>query len=163
MAMTKRRVSSRTALKNKFIKATKLHQILAIALIDLRKAEKMKGVKIDMGDWHRPVSSFDRRICYVCLAGSVIHCRLADKVDLGCNLTPGDYAEVDECQQKLFALNDLRNGWLLKAYEHLYGDDARLPRGVEEEFSVVDYYITERAQWWKDMRALLKYLKAKKI
>ena len=51
-----------------FLKANRLWKLLALTLLDLKRAEKMPGCLIKMNTYHREVN----HTCEVCLAGAVL-------------------------------------------------------------------------------------------
>jgi hypothetical protein len=100
----------------KFEKATKLSQILAIALSDLKKAEKSKHYIISMNNWHKPT---DYKQCMICLAGSVMAYTLHYNKQTNYD-TLADHNKVPKNHNRKFnALNDLRTGWIDQAYRSL--------------------------------------------
>ena len=143
---------TRAQLRAEFIKATKLWEILKMALADLARCERMNHVTVDMSFWHK--QSGDN--CVMCLAGSAIHCRLASKAQLSkvpTEFFPDEFRKVDECEQKLIALNELRCGWIGRA----------CARFIEGACPVYDReivcYENGRKLWWSQMRELLRDLK----
>lgn len=134
-----------TAVVNKtaraFERADKLSKVLALALADLRKAERMKGFEVHMDWW----ISTRGATCKVCLAGSVMAMRFSLR-----QMPGGDMPE----ENKMMALEDLRNGNVRTAYWELtgkygHGDlDRRVPS-----------YHEDRPGWWKAMKTLLADLK----
>lgn len=153
-----------------FEKATKLHEILKVALQELRAVEKDKRFVVDMNHWVqgdgienddfeleiRPPS--EKTPCSACLAGSVM-VGLYPKVcaQLGWDATPDDFSEIDEVEAKLDALNALRGGCVDEAHSRLYPKWDSFPElGLDRK--VIDYH-DNRVQWWKDMRKLLSDLK----
>lgn len=152
---------AKTTAQRKFEKATKLWQILGMALHDLRTIEKKRGYKVDMNYWHEPQGNK----CVVCLAGSVMANRLGAKKKEGMEPYDTEYAN------KLNALNCLRMFDLAGAYSYISNgapeNDIKLSvtrteRLFEKEktcgsgFGYIDY---GDPNWWPAMRRLHQALK----
>ena len=124
----------------------KLSDLLQVALEDLRKAEASDQYAVNMRDWHLPF----RRVCSVCLAGSVMAFSL--DADITKNLAPVDFD--DHTSRRLSALDSLRRGAV---------DDAACQLWIESDYSHLDRdvprYSNNPKQWHKDMEKLVKDLK----
>lgn len=136
---------SRADLRREFERADKLWKLWRIALRDLRAAERMPNVEINMADWY----SREGRTCYVCAAGAVIACRLPvrGQYDIG----PWSF-DFDICK-RLEAINNLRGGYISPAHSEFYGDGryfANFP---------MTRYGDDRAAFWRDARKLLAHLR----
>lgn len=108
----------------------KLYKLLRLAVEDAKKISKMKGYELYMGDWVEVAKeSCEAPTCRVCMAGAVMVCefkadktkRIHDEIEMyGVGaLEPNDYG--DSTGAKLFAINDMRTGDFVEAYEQLYG------------------------------------------
>jgi len=109
----------------KFSMATKLSDVIALALEDLKLAEGNRQYKIDMGDFHNPFEfdeAYDAKEdkdvkCVVCFAGSVMAFTLgAQPTD---EKTPGDYDDVT--RRKLEAIDEIRTGDVVSALQTFAG------------------------------------------
>lgn len=161
----KRKKPTLTQLRCAFEKATKMSQILAIGLHDLRTAERSKKYTVNMYNWCKPQSD---GTCIVCLAGSVMAGRypkmVKDVVDAKraedakrFELSPYDkvWIGIDEAKIKFRILNCLRNGNVLNAFDLL---GTYLSTDMDRE--VHEYDAENPKPWWTDMRQLLKDLRA---
>ena len=80
----------------------KMSDLIEVALVDLRKVERMKGrYKIDMEVWHLPNNK-----CAVCHAGAVMACTL--NVGPGVEAEPEDFSAWN--RRRLTAIDSLRCG-----------------------------------------------------
>jgi len=90
----------------------KLSDVIMIALEDLRKVERSKKYKIDMGLWHEPNGA-----CSVCFAGALI-----SQTE---GATPDKYIEPDnfedEDERKFYALDHLRSYDFEEMFETITG------------------------------------------
>lgn len=154
-----------------FRKATKLWQILEIALEDLTFVEVDPRYVVYMGVWHQRGNSDmfedgpDK--CAVCLAGSVMARTLEAPFNVRCE--PENYATDDELKHKLLALDGLHRGYVGAALKYLttgacnaddYYETHSGPHGLTRP---VPSYRNAREQWWVQMRLLLVDLKAADI
>lgn len=141
---------------NEFRKATKLWQILALALADFKKAER-SGVGIDMSEWHYVSVASGK--CYVCLAGAVIHCRQfgRDTTCRGVDLTPASFAGDDGLPGKLRALDHLRMGSIGFALGAIHAQDTfEAGHKLNRDMPV---YSHGKRKWHAAMKSLLADLK----
>jgi hypothetical protein len=148
-------------LNGEFEAAKKLHEILAIAMKDLRAVEKLNRVVVDMSVFW---SKNETGECGVCFAGAVIHKRAK-----GLDKLEEDWAGDAECSpshfktdvaRKLWALDSLRLGCVGDALGAMTNRAMVLsdpPKTPDRE--VVDYE-EDREKWWEQMRQLRKELKA---
>ena len=143
-------------LRMAFEKANKLSVILEIALHDMQKAELSPNHKICMSTWYRVMHD---GICRVCLAGSVIAARYSRLVKcdrLGC-IYPDLLRGIDECEDKLYALNELRMGCVSSALRAI---NKRWLGPHELDRPISDYNEHCPGYWWGDMGSLLGDLRA---
>lgn len=105
-----------------------LSKLIAIALKDLRKVEKMKNkYAVNMGDWYVPNSDLicrvedvvisKTKICSVCAAGSVMALSLGAK---GTGYM--DPSSFPKNMNQLHAINSLRTGEVVSAHNNLFPD-----------------------------------------
>lgn len=155
--------------QKEFEAATKLSEILEIAIDDLLATEKLKDVEINMGAWVEPKEAeydYDKdkyvqeNGCIVCMAGSVMRQRYPKVIkELEFSATPHDFSEYDDAENKLNAINSLRCGHVAAAARELgYGEQFMKVRYRDFDRSVAEYE-DDRTQFLKDMRRLLKDLK----
>ena len=90
----------------RLLNATKLHEILRIALDDLKVVEKDPRYVINMHNWHNAAKSSGA--CEVCLAGATL--AVSMQVPTSSDRFPGHSALPEGMAQKLYALNALRRG-----------------------------------------------------
>lgn len=131
-----------------FVSAMKLWQIAEMAMVDLEKAEKTPGLKIDMDTWHEPRN----KKCFVCFAGCVMAKRFG--LALTAERVPGDFPEPIAARFR--ALNYLRCGDV-KFAAAIFG--VTLPDGCPEFTSVRDYSTGGPTQFKADMGNLIATLK----
>lgn len=101
-----------------------LHELLMLALDDLKAIENTPGYVINMSVWHQ----YDRtdEICSVCLAGSVMSRHL--DADYHTDYCPRDFT-VRDCE-KLMALNWARRGMWRDALHDFYEKHQPEPVGL---------------------------------
>lgn len=92
--------------KLKFESCTKLHELLDIALTELRQA-KENGIGIDMYEW---VGFKEGKVCNVCLAGAVMN---------GYGFRSIKGVTDRNLTRRFDALNDLRRNHLASAHNEL--------------------------------------------
>ena len=100
-------------MKNEKIDLTKvryLGDLILIALEDLNQTRLDPRYKINMGEWH---TRYDK-ICHVCLAGCVLKKHIPLKESNGINGLNLDLQNI------AYALNDIRNGNLVNAFNVFY-------------------------------------------
>ena len=92
-----------------------LHELLSLALKDLKKCEKDDDYKIEMSVWHEPNQGTNIGVCEVCLAGAVMAKTLLEDPyeDKWPNLYP------EEIKNKLRAIEDIRTFDIKSAYERI--------------------------------------------
>jgi ribosomal protein S27AE len=131
----------------------KLSELLYIALEDLEKIEADPRYKINMDLWHRPNGK-----CSVCAAGSVMAVRLGAHTDD--MLEPSDFEK--ETENKLYAINYLREGRVADAYYMLHGVDDEHLYFIDDDESIALNGMSQRrrAEWKKHMASLIGILKA---
>lgn len=100
-----------------------LHELLLVAVADVRLAIKDKNLTVDMGDWitsfYKPHSAKKGKYCSVCMAGAVIHNRLIPKkAQFTVTARPMNFD--DPVQRKLEAINNMRVGDFIDAFDDLY-------------------------------------------
>ncbi len=138
----------------------KVHELLRVALDDLDEVKKLPNVKADMRHWVMPC---DDGTCHVCLAGAVM------LNSLDCPIPKADgYSPLNMIQNnqglidKLYALDDLRSGYLFGALSCLNlpgvyrGDVANF----FDRFEVTPHSENEEI-WRQDMEQM--YLKLKEF
>ena len=104
-----------------------MHELLALAIADAEKLDRRK-YRPDSSKWHAPDSKLEcsgdpisSGFCEVCLAGAVIAGTLkCDPVD---NMYPSQYDE-EGYREKLTALDAMRTGSFILAYDFFYEKDA---------------------------------------
>jgi len=119
-----------------------LHELLEVALLDLRFVEETPGFDVDMSWYLRQRGD----TCTVCVGGAVVAVGLGKR-----RLDAVDRSDFS----KVKALDSLRTGNVLRAARCLYL--------VDDEYqyldrSVVDYR-KNRDAWWTKMYALLEDLR----
>lgn len=100
--------------------ATKLYQLLELAINDAEALQNDPRYKLDMGAWHDGIHPRNvDNACHVCMAGAVMARQL--NATITDNVTPGCYdADINN---KLAAINHLRRGNVYIAYRRLYSED----------------------------------------
>lgn len=142
-------MKSKAMLEKEFLEADKLWKIWKIALTDLRLAERNKYCTINMRCWlgrDTPRSKY----CNVCAAGSVILRRL--NIAGLSRVFPTDFSN---CEDKLRAINELRNGDISAAAREIGAYYINREYG---QMNVCEYN-DDKKRFWKGAKALLKYLK----
>lgn len=103
-----------------------LHELIMLALDDLKAVENTPGYKIDMSHWH----IYDRtdEVCSVCLAGAV----MARHLDAGQrdDLCPRDFNHRDA--DKLMSLDWARRGMWRDALLSFYDERRTEPVGLPD-------------------------------
>ncbi len=92
----------------------KLSELLRLAVEDAKKLSKNPKYVLCMLDWHLPL---DKK-CAICMAGAVMACEL--KTNRNDTVMPEDLGE--EVNNKLMAINALREGNIIEAFNNLNGD-----------------------------------------
>ena len=140
----------------------KLWQLLAIAHNDLKIQERAKGCVIDMGNWvvkkkqlklngedvdyvsaenlNEDDEVTTESVCTVCLAGSVLYRRLPEN-------------KHDEIFDWMCAINYLREFDVNSALNSLYRSEIN-----EIPYHLSGDYDTDKKEWWKEQKKLLKWL-----
>lgn len=110
----------------RFQLATKLSDVVLLALEDLERAEASKLYRIDMdATYHTPRDDMygdddaEPDKCTVCFAGSIIAFSLKAKINE--EKEPSDYG--DEAARKLWSIDTLREGCVVDALKAFIGDD----------------------------------------
>lgn len=89
------------------------HELLRLALADLRKCAADPQYEVNMDKWHQP--SFSTAVCEVCLAGAV----MAQTLGVLFSVTASPRHFDASTMRKLFALDYLCSGQLVLAYKIL--------------------------------------------
>jgi len=137
-----------------------LHELLDLALEDLKKISKDSRYLIDMGIYHEPSGYFTP--CFVCLAGCVMANTL--KANPFKSLHPMDFPP--EISLKLTALNFLRQGEIYDAIVAFYSYKAypnRKPLTFYLSYLPIPAYSENKLKFFKAMRKVSKLLKEKGI
>jgi len=103
--------------------AKKPSSLIRLALADLKKCEADPAYKIDMDNWHLPISNRtgSNTVCHVCFAGAVLAKTLgASPFD---DVTPSGYLlyrtpdefHSSETAQRIVSLNGFRRGYVVEA------------------------------------------------
>ena len=129
-------------------KINKLHELLTIALDDLKKCEADPTYIINMHEWHVPRGEQ----CSICLAGAVMAQSLGAYPSEHRSLFSYD-APLDE---RLEALDDLRCGGIVDAC-HTMGIPSRWEEHKTSRIDVPDY--NDKEHWWQAMGEVLRFLK----
>lgn len=141
----------------KFVEDTPtIHQLLDIALKDLRGIEADPNMEVDMDTWVGEAG----RTCYACLAGASMVTRLRaieDEIDSPSQYVT--YAEGRGVYNRLLVLNRLRMGELEIAWEQFYGEDVEYPFH-QHEYVVEEYYV-DRSKFFHDMHRLKRRIRVK--
>lgn len=151
--------------KSKNIKLPdKPSELILMALEDLKQAVQ-DGCVVDMGQWHSEqdvciggidqnglVQYKNKKVCAVCLAGSVMRRGVGDKQE--CSV--GDFP--DEVQGKLESLDEFRNGYVEHGLERFFGYlIGGLPKGISDWVEITEYQ-DNPAKFHRDMTKLAKTL-----
>jgi hypothetical protein len=122
-------------------------ELIRLALKDLREVEAMPHYKVDMGYWHGIPTG--EKECLVCLAGAVMARHLGANPALP--YFPDNYST--DLQEKLHALNSLRQGYVYSGCKHLDCSTDLGDRFVCE-------YDTDKERFYADMELLANDLEA---
>ncbi len=98
-----------------FAEMNTLHEILAVAIADMKLGLEDEAVDFNMEHWHRPNG---KGVCVICVAGAVIHYSLAEILTRRAFLSPSSFRQ--EIRYRLFAINDLRSGSIFQAKLNLH-------------------------------------------
>lgn len=98
-------------------------ELIRLAIADLEKIEADSKYKVDMSEWHYPISG--TRQCCACFAGAVMAGQL--DCNAGLDYQPQDF--VDSIYCKLKALDALRSGEVIIAMNML-----GLPEPIDPDF-----------------------------
>lgn len=111
--------------------------LIKLALDDLKIAEQSSKYKINMNTWFKRNDG----VCQVCLAGCVLAISLEGE--------GGPFEVVDiisDCDEfickKLFALDEIRKGNLIRAYSHFIGKD------IKEILDFVNFFTNLRSKFY---------------
>lgn len=127
--------------KPKLKLSDKFSDVIIQAVKDLKAAERAeKSVDIYMGDWYVPKGIDDgdgqkTEKCEVCFAGAVIRKGVKGTKLENQHLTPDSFD--NKTRQKLYALNEIREGNLSTAIEEFYG---KCPSILDDCIDVTDYH-----------------------
>lgn len=134
--------------------------LLRVALVDAKSAERSKRYELNMSTWHTPTKPDDAvpEQCTVCLAGAVIrrHLRPTDVVG------PFDYRFPTDLWWRMQALDHLRNGQVMEAWQESAPVQTKYYEGVSAALTRQYSRPMMRAQtdgwphpeWWTLARAL---------
>lgn len=131
----------------------KLSALILLALDDLKKAERSKKYKIDMGGWHHPNSH-----CSVCFAGAVIAFSLG--ADPKKRIDPYDFDT--DTRHKLLALNSARCGFFNQGAMYVGGNNNTQDKAYQFNTSIPDYH-EDRKGFRSAMRKAALALKKAKL
>lgn len=119
-----------------------------LALRDMRKAIRSPRYHISMGEWHVP-----NETCAVCAAGSImaftLNARREDRLE--------PHAFPAPTARKLNAIDDLRMGDVSEAFTTLGRSYAK---GEKFDCDIAYYHERDRKPFFRDMRRLIKDLRA---
>lgn len=123
-----------------------LWKILAIAITDMRKQERAPNSRLDMGTWFQTNGE-----CVACAAGSVLRwsCGVTSEREV--------FNRGDEWDRVRWAINSLRDGCVASALGYM-----RRGGFVDEDCHITEYGWNP-ANFWRDIRALQKQLRAANI
>lgn len=136
--------------------------LLRLAVKDAKRIQRTPGYRLEMGTWHSPSSTLigvdGKRLCEVCLAGSVMVCSLG--VDESRYVDPHSFDP--EVRDKLFTINDMRTGRMMSRildfgfYNRPQADLNSLMIGIEKVGNFIERHLnynTRRAPWWVYLKA----------
>lgn len=106
---------SKTFTKDDFDSATKLHQLLEMALNDLAIAEAHPMMQIDMETWFAPTSYTPDGVCRLCMAGAVMAASYGVAIDE--DFMVSQYSAP--VWNKMYAIDALRRGHVYAAKSFL--------------------------------------------
>lgn len=150
-----------------------LHDVIGVALDDLERVRKdKKRYAVEMETWHDPLVTENETTgeetktgpCYVCFAGAVMAMTLKAPSDR--SIDPESFD--DHTRNRLYALNDIRNGDPTAAVEAVYADEwCTVPDRIQKRLDrirdkldrvkVVPYHKSQRA-FIKAMRRIQRIL-----
>ena len=139
--------------------ATKLWQLLQLAIDDAKEIQKDPVYELEMTVWH--TRSLARpAVCRVCLAGAVMVRELGALPHQ--QLDPTSFGDDESITNKLNAINDLRNGLVHLAYNTMSNGGVLLafPRNVR--LASVDAHRWADEPWTDDWKAHLALVAALK-
>lgn len=143
-----------------FERAKKLWKVHALALADLKSAERSKSCVVDMNTWRHPATGPGEK-CVVCMAGSVMRRRypkVKNSFDDDGEIGPSDFPK--ELSAKFSALDSLRTGDIYSALEWIWmGIVKAIP---PEGFFAISYH-SDRISWWAQQKKILAFLKKHNI
>lgn len=129
---------------NKELEKYSLSQWVELALDDIIKTQRNSEYHINMSQWHKPNDS-----CSVCFAGSVMAMTLGANIKK--RVEPGYYPV--KIENALLALDQIRQGAVIDAIQ-IFG----YHRGLSD--LDVQNYADDKTKWRRDMRKIIKMLKA---
>lgn len=142
-------------------------KLIAIALRDIRKAEKLsKKYVVDMGEWYQPhatlecktdngVVASEHKICTLCAAGSVMAFSLANEAQKKLKLHPSKFRENEK---QLYAIDNLREGSFSGALRALELPDAYDDKHPSLNHEIPDYEPLDPEPFHEAMTAFQKKL-----
>lgn len=159
-----------------------LHELIVLAVKDMKITEKDKKYYIFMGVWHQTPESFsvqsqidrldesrlNKADCVVCMAGCVMAQTLG--VDLLEYATPAVFG--DSKKRKLIALDSVRDYNIQAAVNHFYGytEVAKALKAQElvinkltENGRVATEYASNKKQFYSNMLFIAKILESQNI
>lgn len=143
-----------------------LHELIGLALDELRAVEQTPGYVVDMSTWvqHQETTG----LCSVCLAGAVVRNHPAVQEALNRQkvsrlfdgfkfVSPtGTFSKEPKITNSMLALDDLRTGHMRNAARIFYDDD----RGDDlPEYQRITHYDEDRDEFYFDMGELQAALK----
>ncbi len=137
-------------------------ELILYACNDLEKVMADPAVRVVPGDWHRISFKSDTKVCYLCLAGAVLHQGLPHAMDVVC-ITASDMPQP--MRQVMSALNCIRSGHCHQGVRSLQGNNwsesqaTYLLKELEFEFSGMMPAITDTARFLQMQRAMAAELK----
>jgi len=143
------------------ILAAKPSELILIALEDIRKVERSKIYKMDMGTWHTFRHEYDdtdegnkepKKICYVCEGGAVMAMTL--KMNFDEELGPDDIhngEEVKKIRSRIEALDNARCG-NMRAYLKPFGIPKDHPIWKDMEDTLDEATSKWTHSWWTNQQ-----------
>ena len=117
-------------------------ELIHLALEDLEKAERSPKYKINMDDWHSPISSTR---CEVCLAGAVMAGTM--ECDIGEFMGPSEFGQS---RAKLSSLEYFRLGEVATALIKL---GIKKPPQIQDNYKIISYQASHK-KFKEDMMCL---------
>ena len=144
----------------KFQDATKLSDILELAIADLHKIEENEDYDINMGVWHSGGKWGDASglyKCEVCLAGAV----MANSLGATHGRCAEPYSFDDKEKKKLFAVNDARMGFITCALANV-GVASHIHKDKFPDRAITPHNISPEG-FYLDMEKLIADLRVEEL